>query len=106
MPHPHQFGPYSYPPGSQSTPTSHLHPSTATNPSNATSAPASVAENRSPAHSSGSASPYHSAAQGARTPQSYGSNDEDQPRAGSGSNSGEFSGLVSYFSSQHDDLNT
>lgn len=97
----HQFGPYPYPGGP---------PPSASGPP-----PGPTTENRSPAHSTSSAgSPYQPP--GNRTPQSY-ANDEDRPRSGSagagsgGNNSnsggaGEFSGLVSYFSSQHDDLNS
>uniref|UniRef100_A0A336L1J9 CSON014502 protein n=1 Tax=Culicoides sonorensis TaxID=179676 RepID=A0A336L1J9_CULSO len=89
---PHQYGPYPYPappPSSTSTPST---------------------ENRSPAHSASSAgSPYQPP--GNRTPQTF-SNEDDRPRsestgaASGGGGAGEFSGLVSYFSSQHDDLNS
>lgn len=106
-PPPHQFGPYPYPPNTSQPPASLLHPPTTRAPSIDTPTPAT--DPRSPAHSSGSASPYGT--QGSR-PQSYGSNDDERPRSetttgiGTGSNTGEFSGLVSYFSSQQDDLNS
>ncbi|XP_063697676.1 titin-like [Culicoides brevitarsis] len=84
---PHQFPPYPFAAGGP--------PPTSTNP----------AENRSPAHSTSSAgSPYQPP--GNRTPQTF-VNEEDRPKSGGGNNAGgagEFSGLVSYFSSQHDDL--
>lgn len=70
-----------------------------------------IASNRdSSAHSAGSSSPYQTV--GNRTPHSYhaaSSGDEETSSnvaMKSSGSAGEFSGLVSYFSSQQDDLNS